>query len=72
MFVSEVQANSVVEAVAGQHLIHDTWGEITTLLEAQRTDDAAVREHAEYANLLGPDAMERMVRKPHPPFPHPP
>lgn len=64
MFVSEVQANSVVEAVAGQQLIHDTWGEITALLEAQRTDDAAVRQHAEYASLLGPDAMERMVRNP--------
>jgi hypothetical protein len=68
MFVSEVQGNSVVEAVAGQQLIHDTWGEITTLLEAKRTDDAsAVRHHAEYAQLLGPDAMERTVRIPHAP-----
>jgi Spy/CpxP family protein refolding chaperone len=67
MFVSEVQGNSVVEAVAGQQLIHETWGEITTLLGAKRTDDAAVRHHAEYAQLLGPDAMERMVRTPHAP-----
>jgi hypothetical protein len=62
MFVSEVEVNTAAnhEVVQGQHLITAAWAEMMARLAGKNTLPVATEE--DFGELLGPEAMERMVR----------